>query len=139
VGLFGPSITNIAYYTQLLKTLVLLPLASYSDTRVTVKSVTVIIANLVAGYAGRTLQLNRLGDRTSAFNLAAVFAVLFAFVVFNVQEALGGIGAPGLQPAQRPRLAAQAAGSPRWSRVSRPRYIGAQFSGEPRISAMRRA
>ena len=81
---------NIAYYTQLLMTLVLLPLALYSEDRTTVTSVIVLVVIIVAGYRGYLPALNRLGDRTTAFNLAALFAVLAAFAVYNLQEAFVG-------------------------------------------------
>lgn len=89
-SLFGASIANIAYYTQLLMTLVLLPLNWYTDGGVTLTSVAVLVIVTALGFAGYLPALNRLGDRTTAFNLAAVFAVIAAFLVFNAQEALAG-------------------------------------------------
>ncbi len=138
-SLFAASMANIAYYTMLLMTLVLLPLELYSEDRVTTTSVIVLIVVIVVGYSGRLPILNRLGDRTTAFNLAALFAVLAAFAVYNIQEAIGGNwGFPTYEPTVDSTTLRQIVGL--FAMVQgfeASRYIGARFSGEVRVSTMR--
>ena len=138
-SLFGASMVNIAYYTQLLMTLILLPLAVYTEDRVTLTSVILLILVIVAGYRGYLPAMNRLGDRTTAFNLAALFAVLAAFAVYNVAEAFSGrwdfptyepvVGSTELR--QLLGLFAMVQG------FEASRYIGNRFAGEVRIATMR--
>jgi hypothetical protein len=138
-SLFGASMVNIAYYVQLLMTLVLLPLDVYTDGRVTFTSVVLLVVVIVAGYRGHLPLLNRLGDRTTAFNLAALGAVLAAFAAYNVLEALAGRwDFPSYDPAvggddlrKLLGLFAMVQG------FEASRYIGERFSGEVRISTMR--
>jgi hypothetical protein len=138
-SLFGASMVNIAYYTQLLMTLVLLPIGVYTQERVTIMSAALLVLVIVAGYQGHLPALNRLGDRTTAFNLAALFAVLAAFAVYNVAEAIeGNWSFPSYEPpidADTLRkmlgLFAMVQG------FEASRYIGARFSGELRITTMR--
>ena len=138
-SLFGASMVNIAYYVQLLMTLVLLPLDVYTDGRVTFTSVVLLVVVIVAGYRGHLPLLNRLGDRTTAFNLAALGAVLAAFAAYNVLEALDGRwDFPSYDPAvgtddlrKLLGLFAMVQG------FEASRYIGERFSGEVRISTMR--
>ena len=138
-ALFGASMVNIAYYTQLLMTLVLLPLALYSENRTTVTSVIVLVVIIVAGYRGHLPALNRLGDRTTAFNLAALFAVLAAFAVYNLLEAFNGSWTfPSYSPEIDTTTVRQLLGL--FAMVQgfeASRYIGSRFSGELRISTMR--
>ena len=138
-SLFGASMVNIAYYAQLLMTLVLLPLQVYTDARVTITSAALLLAVILVGYRGHLPVLNRLGDRTTAFNLAALIAVLAAFAVYNVAGAIDGswdlapydpaIGSDELRKLLG--LFAMVQG------FEASRYIGARFSGELRISTMR--
>lgn len=138
-ALFGASMVNIAYYTQLLMTLVLLPLALYSEDRTTVTSVIVLIVIIVVGYRGHLPALNRLGDRTTAFNLAALFAVLAAFAVYNLEEAfVGNWSFPSYSPEIDATTLRQILGL--FAMVQgfeASRYIGARFAAELRISTMR--
>jgi hypothetical protein len=138
-SLFAASMANIAYYTMLLMTLILLPLELYSEDRVTTTSVIVLISVIMVGYSGRLPILNRLGDRTTAFNLAALFAVLAAFAVYNIQEAIGGNWSfPTYEPTVDSTALRQILGL--FAMVQgfeASRYIGARFSGEVRVSTMR--
>jgi hypothetical protein len=87
------SVINIAYYTLLLITLVLWPLGLYSVTNLAIGGVVLLVALIVVGMAGGMDWLNNLGNKTTAFNLSAVVAVVAvvtAFVVYNIQEWLGG-------------------------------------------------
>jgi hypothetical protein len=80
-ALFGASIVNIAYYAQLMMSLVLSPPGWYTAGRVTATSVVVLLAVAVVGYRWGLGSLNRIGNRTTAFNISAVFAVIAAFGV----------------------------------------------------------
>jgi len=84
------SVINIAYYTLLLVTLVLWPLNAYSETNLAIVGTVLLLGLVVVGFSGRMDTLNRLGDKTTAFNISAVVAVVVAFIVYNLQEALGG-------------------------------------------------
>ena len=138
-SLFGASMVNIAYYVQLLMTLVLLPLELYSADRVTYTSVVVLIIVIVTGYQGHLPALNKLGDRTTAFNLAALFAVLAAFAVYNVAEAIDGNWSfPSYDPVIDTDAIRKILGL--FAMVQgfeASRYIGARFGAEERISTMR--
>jgi hypothetical protein len=138
-SLFGASMVNIAYYVQLLMTLVLLPLELYTEDRVTFTSVIVLAVVIVIGYQGYLPALNKLGDRTTAFNLAALFAVLAAFAFYNVLEAIdGNWDFPSYDPVIDTTATRKIVGL--FAMVQgfeASRYIGARFGAEERISTMR--
>lgn len=138
-SLFAASMANIAYYTMLLMTLVLLPLELYSEDRVTTTSIILLVAVIFVGYSGRLPVLNKLGDRTTAFNLAALFAVLAAFAVYNLFEALeGDWSLPAYDPTVDSDSLRKILGL--FAMVQgfeASRYIGTRFSGEVRITTMR--
>ncbi|MGI9643622.1 MAG: hypothetical protein ACR2N9_12710 [Acidimicrobiia bacterium] len=139
VALTLASVINIAYYTLLLVTLALWPFDAYSERNLAIVGTALIAVLLVVGWMGRMDALNRLADKTTAFNLSAVIAVVVAFGVYNIQEALGGrwelppsdtvIDATALR--QIIGLFAIVQG------FEAARYIGSRFAGEVRISAMR--
>lgn len=140
-SLFGASMVNIAYYTQLLMTLVLLPLGSYTEDRVTLTSVILLIVVIMVGYSGRLPVLNRLGDRTTAFNLAALFAVLAAFLFYNVLEAFSGnwsfpVYEPEIDSDTVRKMVALFAMVQGFEAA---RYLGSKFSADVRVSTMRTA
>jgi len=138
-SLLGASIVNIGYYTMLLMTLILLPLELYNDDRVITTSVILLIVIMVVGYRGHLPKLDRLGERTTAFNISALVAVLVAFAVYNVGEAIdGNWSLPTYEPnidsdayRQILGLFAMVQG------FEASRYLGARFSGEVRVSTMR--
>ncbi len=138
-SLFGASMVNIAYYTQLLMTLVLLPLGIYTEDRTTVTSAILLVVVIVLGYRGFLPVLNRLGDRTTAFNLAALFAILAAFAVYNLFEALSGNWSfPTYQPEIGTDTVRKMLGL--FAMVQgfeASRYIGKKFSADVRVSTMR--
>lgn len=140
-ALFLASIANVGYYALLLSTLVLLPLDRYTDQSAAVWAAIVLAAIGVAGLAGKLDALDTIGARTTAFNLAAIFAVLFAFVVYNVQEALGGRWEfPTYNPPNTPDDLRKLLGF--FAMVQgfeASRYLGARFSAGLRISTMRLA
>jgi hypothetical protein len=138
------SVINIAYYTLLLITLVLWPLGLYSVTNLAIGGVVLLVALIVVGMAGGMDWLNNLGNKTTAFNLSAVVAVVAvvtAFVVYNIQEWLGGRWDLGQADTMISGddfrkiigLFAIVQG------FEASRYIGARFGKELRITTMRLA
>ncbi|MCP3993086.1 MAG: hypothetical protein GY724_28750 [Actinomycetia bacterium] len=140
-ALFAASIVNIGYYAQLLIALVLLPFEAYTEDRTTVIAVIVLALLAVIGYSYGLSSLSRLGDRTTAFNISAIVAVVAAFIVFNIQEVLGGRwDVPDYNPPNEPGDLGKLLGF--FAIVQgfeASRYIGARFSSELRISTMRMA
>lgn len=140
-ALFVASMVNIAYYAQLLTTLVLLPMRIYTEDRATWASVGLLLAVTLLGYRGFLPLLNRIGDRTTAFNLAAIFAVLASFAAYNISEAIAGRWelAP-FEPAVDSSDIRKVIGF--FAMVQgfeASRYIGSRYSGELRIRTMRSA
>jgi hypothetical protein len=133
------SVINIAYYTLVLVTLFLWPLDLYSERNLAVVGTLLLGGLIVVGFAGGMDRLNALANKTTAFNLSAVVAIVVAFGVYNIQEALGGreifppvdtvIDAEAFR--QIIGLFAIVQG------FEAARYIGGRFSGELRISTMR--
>jgi hypothetical protein len=90
-ALVAASIVNVAYYAQLLMTLVWLPLGDlYSPGLVTASAAVLLGILAIYGFAKGLWALNELGNRTTAFNLSAIVAVLVAFATFNLQRLVGG-------------------------------------------------
>jgi hypothetical protein len=140
-SLAGASVVNIAYYAQVLMTLILLPLSLYSAGATTTTSA--LLLGLLAAYGvffGLS-KLNDIGDRTTAFSLAAITAIVVAFVVFNIQEALGGrFDLPSYSPTIDANTVRQLLGF--FAIVQgfeASRYLGKRFSADERISTMRLA
>jgi hypothetical protein len=140
-ALFGASVVNIAYYAQLMMSLVLSPLGIYTPDRVTAASVTILLSIAVIGYRWGLGSLNRIGDKTTAFNISAVFAVLAAFVAYNIQEAIvGRWDLAAYDPPVDATTFRQLIGF--FAIVQgfeASRYLGKQFRAKVRISTMRRA
>ncbi len=138
-SLFGASIVNIAYYAQVMMTLIVLPFDLYTEGTVTTTSIILLGLLVVYGLFFGLDKLNKLGDRTTAFNLAAVIAIVFAFVVFNFQEMLGGRWEfPDYRPPVDATTVRQLLGF--FAIVQgfeASRYLGARFSADLRISTMR--
>jgi hypothetical protein len=135
------SVINIAYYTLLLVTLLLWPLGAYNETNLAIVGTVLFVGLIIVGFAGRMDDLNRLGDKTTAFNISAVVAVVVAFIVYNIQEALGGrwdlpatdTSITGDDFRKIIGLFAIVQG------FEAARYIGGRFGGELRIKTMRAA
>ena len=139
-SLLGASMVNIAYYTMVLMALIQLPFDWNSVNGRTVMGVTLLAVLIVIGMSGGMDWLNEVGNRTTAFNLAAVIGVVVAFLVANVQEALGGRWDLGPSPDM---------GTEEFRKVlglfaivqgfEAARYIGVRFGAEQRVSTMRNA
>lgn len=137
-ALLAASIVNIAYYTLILMALLLLPLRAFTTGRQTVGGVLFLVAILAVGFSGGMEWLNRQGDRTTAFNIAAVIGVLVAFLIYNLQEALGGRFGIGDSPTIDVDALRKVIGL--FAIVQgfeAARYIGVRFSAERRITGMR--
>ena len=135
------SVINIAYYTLLLVTLVLWPLKAYNETNLAIVGTVLLVGLVVVGFTGKMDTLNRLGDKTTAFNISAVVAVVVAFIIYNIQEAVGGRWDP-------PPIDTSITGDD-FRRIiglfaivqgfEAARYIGGRFGSGLRIKAMRAA
>ncbi len=140
-SLLAASLVNIAYYTLLLITLVLWPLHLYSSGQVKVWGSVLLLGIAAIGWFGGMDWLNRQGDRTTAFNLAAVFGVVTAFIVYNVQDWLGGRWSlpetdTSLTTDDLRKLIGLFALVQGFEAA---RYIGERFGREERVSTMRLA
>jgi hypothetical protein len=139
LALVAATVTNLAYYTLLLTGLLLWPLGIYSDTNLAIGGTVILVAVLIVGFAGGMDKLNALGDRTTAFNLSAVLAVVAAFITYNIQEFFAGtLNFPPVETTMGAEdfrkiigLFALVQG------FEAARYIGGRFAAEERISTMR--
>ena len=139
-SLLGASVVNIAYYTMVLVTLAQLPFDWNSVDGRTIISVTLLAVLVVIGMSGGMDWLNNAGNRTTAFNLAAVIGIVVAFIVANVQEALGGRWDLGPSPdlgTEEIRKMIGLFAIVQGFEASR--YIGVRFGAAQRVSTMRMA
>ena len=141
-ALIAASVVNVAYYAQLLMTLVWLPLGDlYSPGLVTATAAVLLGILTIYGFAKGLWALNDLGNKTTAFNLSAIVAVLVAFATYNVQRLVGGdfdwphFNAPDNAEAFRKLLGLFVL----VQGFESSRYIGAYFSARQRIKTMRSA
>jgi hypothetical protein len=137
-ALLGASMVNIAYYTMLLIALVLLPFNRATSGRQPLLGAILLGALVVIGFFGGMDWLNRQGDRTTAFNLSAVIGVVVAFIVFNLQEWLGGrweLGDSQSITSDDIRKVIGLFAIVQGFEASR--YIGVRFAAERRITTMR--
>jgi hypothetical protein len=137
-SLLGASMVNIAYYTMVLMALVQLPFEWDSVDGRTVMGVTLLAVLVVVGMRGGMDFLNQLGNRTTAFNIAAVIGIVVAFIVANIQEMLGGrwdLGpSPELGSVELRKMIGLFAIVQGFEAS---RYIGVRFAAERRVSTMR--
>jgi hypothetical protein len=141
-ALLAASVVNVAYYAQLLMTLVWLPLGDlYSAGLVTATAALLLGILMIYGFAKGLMALNDLGNKATAFNLSAIAAVLVAFATFNVQRLVGGdfdwphFDAPIDAEAFRKLLGLFVL----VQGFESSRYIGAYFSADTRVKTMRSA
>ena len=139
-SLLGASVVNIAYYTMILMALIQLPFGDDANSvnGRTIMGVILLAVLVVIGMSGGMDWLNNAGNRTTAFNLAAVIGVVVAFLVANVQEALGGRWDLGPSPdlgSEELRKMIGLFAIVQGFEASR--YIGVRFAAERRVSTMR--
>ena len=137
-ALLGASMINIAYYTMLLVALMLLPFDRDTSGRQPLIGAIILTVLVVIGWFGGMDWLNKQGNRTTAFNLAAVIGVVVAFLVYNLQEWLGGRWELGESPTLETEDVRKMIGL--FAIVQgfeASRYIGVRFGAERRITTMR--
>jgi hypothetical protein len=138
-ALTAASVINIAYYTLVLVTLFLWPLDLYSERNLAIVGTVLLGGLIIVGFAGGMDRLNSLANKTTAFNLSAVIAIVVAFGVYNIQEALGGRELfPPVDTVVDAEAFRQIIGL--FAIVQgfeAARYIGGRFAGELRITTMR--
>lgn len=141
-ALLAASVVNVAYYAQLLMTLIFLPLGDLYSPGVVTATAAVLLAILtIYGFAKGLMALNDLGNKTTAFNLSAIVAVLVAFATFNVQLLVGGdFHWPHLNPPADAEAFRKLFGLfVLVQGFESARYIGAYFSADTRVKTMRAA
>ncbi|MEX1279365.1 MAG: hypothetical protein AB1Z57_10725 [Acidimicrobiia bacterium] len=137
-ALLGASVVNIAYYTIVLIALALLPFGANDPGLRSWIGAGLLVVVIVVGASGGMDWLNRQGDRTTAFNLAAVVGIVVAFLVFNLQDLLDGrweVGEPVEMGVDDLRKMIGLFAIVQGFEASR--YIGVRFGAELRISTMR--
>lgn len=141
-ALVAASIVNVAYYAQLLMTLVWLPLGDlYSPGLVAATAAALLGILAIYGFAKGLWALNEMGNKTTAFNLSAIVAVLVAFAAFNVQQLVGGdFNWPHFNPPANDEAFRKLLGLfVLVQGFESSRYIGAYFSADMRTKTMRSA
>ena len=139
-ALLGASMVNIAYYTLLLVALMLLPFNRATSGHQPLIGAIILGVLIVVGFGGGMDWLNKQGNRTTAFNLAAVIGIVIAFVVYNVQEWLGGRWELGeSQPLETDDVRKVIGLFAIVQGFEASRYIGVRFAAERRITTMRLA
>jgi hypothetical protein len=141
-ALIGASVVNEAYRAVLLMTLVFLPLGDlYSPGLVTATAALLLGILAIYAFAKGLMSLNDLANKSTAFNLSAIAAVVVAFGAYNVQQLAGGnfdsphFAAPADDEALRQLLGLFVL----VQGFESSRYIGAYFSAEKRVRTMRSA
>jgi hypothetical protein len=141
-ALVAASVVNVGYYAQLLMTLVWLPLGDlYSPGLVTATAAGLLGILMIYGFARGLMALNDLGNKTTAFNLSAIGAILVAFAAYNVQRLVGGdFHAPQFDaPVDSEALRKLFGLFVLVQGFEASRYIGAYFSADERVRTMRSA
>ena len=90
-ALIAASVVNEAYRAVLLMTLVFLPLGDLYSSGLVTATAALLLGNLaIYAFAKGLISLNNFANKSAAFNLSAIAAVVVAFGTFNVQELVGG-------------------------------------------------
>jgi hypothetical protein len=141
-ALIAASVVNEAYRAVLLMTLVFLPLGDlYSPGLVTATAAVLLGILAIYAFAKGLISLNKFANKSAAFNLSAIAAVVVAFGTFNVQQLVGGdfdwphFNAPDDAEAFRKLLGLFVL----VQGFESSRYIGAYFSADERVRTMRSA
>lgn len=134
------SMVNVAYYLQLMGDAVIYPFDLGVDSPLpTIIAVGSLIALGVIGYFFGLTKLNQLGQRTTAFNLAAVTAIIVGFLAYNASVAMAGNWyLPDYNPPLTPESTRKLLGF--FALVQgfeASRYLTEQYSAERRIRTMR--
>ncbi len=89
-ALVGASIVNISYYLLLLGTMLLAPFGVRSEDAFSATAASIVVAIGVFAWFRGLDPILTFGQRVTAFNLAAVVAVLVGFVAYNVWKVATG-------------------------------------------------
>jgi hypothetical protein len=140
-ALIAASVVNIAYYLQLMAALVLAPFEVRNPTLVTAIAVGLLALIGAIGYFAGLSRLDALGQKTTAFNIATVGAVLAGFLAFNFQMLVTGQWVlPDYNPPADPdRLRKLVGFFAIVQGFEASRYLGARYGANLRIRTMRRA
>jgi hypothetical protein len=141
-ALIAATVVNEAYRAVLLMTLVFLPLGDlYSPGLVTATAAVLLGILAIYAFAKGLISLNNFANKSVAFNLSAIAAIVVAFGTFNVQRLVGGdfdwphFNAPDDAEAFRKLLGLFVL----VQGFESSRYIGAYFSADERVRTMRSA
>ena len=141
-ALIAATVVNEAYRAVLLMTLVFLPLGDlYSPGLVTATAAVLLGILAIYAFAKGLISLNNFANKSAAFNLSAIAAVVVAFGTFNVQQLVGGdfdwphFNASDDAEAFRKLLGLFVL----VQGFESSRYIGAYFSADERVRTMRSA
>lgn len=136
------SLVNVAYYMQVMGAAILFPfdLSNTATVETIIAVGTLVILGLV-GYFFGLKKLNDIGGRTTAFNLAAVSAVVVGFLTYNIVVAVqGDWSLPDYNPPETAQGLRQILGFFALAQgFEASRYLTAQYGAELRISTMRTA
>ena len=125
---------------MLLVALMLLPFDRDTSGRQPLIGVIILAVLIVIGFSGGMDWLNKQGNRTTAFNLAAVLGIVVAFFVYNIQEWMGGRWELGdSQPLESDDVRKVLGLFAIVQGFEASRYIGVRFASEQRITTMRLA
>ncbi|EMA50645.1 hypothetical protein [Halococcus salifodinae] len=145
-ALIVASVVNVAYYLQLMGGVVIfIVVAPFNFDGGALSGSGIAVAVLVAlgliGFLRGLDKFNELSERTTAFNLAAVSAIIIGFAAYNLQVAVAG---NWVLPDYNPPLTTQGARQilgffALVQGFEASRYIGREYSAERRIRTMRDA
>ncbi|MBW4935950.1 hypothetical protein [Marinobacter sp. F4206] len=136
------SVVNVAYYLQLMGAAIIYP---FPFAGVAAFPTIIAVVSLLAlggiGFFHGLGKLNQMGQRTTAFNLAAVGAIIVAFLAYNLEVALAGNWS---LPDYRPELTIEGGRQilgffALVQGFEASRYLSSEYSAELRISTMRKA
>lgn len=143
-ALIAASLVNVAYYLQLMGAAIFFPFEEGTTDAATVETI-IAVGSLVAlgviGFFFGLGRLNRMGQRTTAFNLAAVAAIIVGFLGYNIFVTLqGNWSLPDYNPPVTTQSAREILGFfVLVQGFEASRYLTEQYSAELRIATMRSA
>lgn len=143
-ALIAASLVNVAYYLQLMGAAIFFPFEVGTIDAATVETI-IAVGSLVAlgviGFFFGLGRLNRMGQRTTAFNLAAVAAIIVGFLGYNIFVTLqGNWSLPDYNPPVTTQSAREILGFfVLVQGFEASRYLTEQYSAELRIATMRSA
>lgn len=140
LALIVASVVNVAYYLQLMGAAIIYPFGlGDGGSLPTIIAVGSLIALGAIGYFFGLGKLNQVGQRMTAFNLAAVTAIIVGFLAYNAGVAMeGNWSLPDYNPPMTTESARQILGF--FALVQgfeASRYLTEEYSAEERIRTMR--